>query len=107
MIDNINLIIIAATEKLKIGDGKISEGKVDIPRVTADDNTVAGVLNVIYGLAASVAVLVIVVAGIMFVISRGDEAHIVQAKKAIISAVIGLGVVLTAAIITQFVLGRF
>lgn len=72
----------------------------------ADDAAVAGIMNVVYLVAGMVAVLVIVVAGFMFITSRGDMNAIAKAKNALLYAVIGLVVVLLAFVITQFILGR-
>lgn len=96
-------------------DGKISPGNnsgfnLGIPTVSADATTVAGVLNEVYFWAGIVAVLVIVIAGIMFatgsgVIDKdGKATNVARAKKAIIGAVIGLIVVLMAYVITGVVL---
>ncbi len=72
----------------------------------ASNQTVGDIMNVVYLLAGMVAVLVIVVAGFIFVTSNGDANKIGQAKQAILYSVIGLVVILMAFAITQFILGR-
>lgn len=73
-----------------------------------DANTgLQGVLNVVYVWAGVVAVLVIVIAGYYYVTSQGDAAKTQQAKNAILAAVIGLAFIISAFLLTQYVIGRF
>jgi hypothetical protein len=67
----------------------------------------AEILNLIYTWAGIVAVLVIIIAGYLFMTARGDPAQVKRGKDAIRGAVFGLVFVILAFIITQFVLGRF
>lgn len=80
--------------------------QVGIPRVEADSTALKNALNTVYTWAGIVAVLVIVIAGYFFVLSRGDSNQTARARNAIISAAIGLVVVLFAFVITQFILGN-
>lgn len=83
---------------------KIDPKSVGIPEVAANSTTVSGVLNGVYFWAGIIAVLVIVIAGYYFVISNGDANQVSRAKKAILGAVIGLVIILSAYIITGLVL---
>lgn len=65
------------------------------------------VLNTVYFWAAALAVIVIVIAGIIYATSQGDASGISKAKNAILGAVVGLIIILSAFVITNFVLGRF
>jgi hypothetical protein len=65
------------------------------------------VINVVLFACGAAAVLVIVLAGFMFVTSGGDASAIAKAKSAILYAVIGIVVVMLAFTITQFVIGGF
>lgn len=86
---------------------KIKPGDIHYDGVTsASNDTLATILNTVYMVAGMVAVLVIVIAGITFALSQGDANRIAQARMAILSAVIGLVVIIGAFAITQFVLGR-
>ncbi len=67
------------------------------------DEIVAGILNIVYSLAAAIAVIVIIAAGIMYIISDGDSAKISRAKNAIIYAAVGLVIVGSAFIITGII----
>lgn len=85
---------------------KIDPGDVGVPEVRADNATVADALNVVYLIAGMVAVIVIVIAGFYFVLSRGDQNQISRAKNAIIAASAGLVIIILAFTITQFILGN-
>lgn len=69
-----------------------------------DASTLLGnVLDITYFFAGTVAVLVIIGAGLMYVTSTGDPGRIKTAKNAIIYAVVGLIAVMLAFVITAFV----
>ncbi len=57
---------------------------------------VTGMVNAILGFAGGVAVLVIVIAGVMYVTSGGDTMRAEYAKKTMIGGIIGMVVVLGA-----------
>jgi uncharacterized membrane-anchored protein len=85
---------------------KIDAGEVGIPEVRANNATVGGILNTVYLWAGIIAVLVIVIAGYYFVLSRGDTNQVIRARNAIVAASAGLIIVLLAFTITQFILGN-
>lgn len=64
----------------------------------------SSILQVVFGLAAAIALLIIVIAGFRYVVAAGDPNSVSQAKKAILYAVIGLLVSLAAFSIVTFVL---
>lgn len=64
-------------------------------------------LNLAYFTAGIIAVIVIIISGINYVISSGDSGKVTKAKNMLTYAVVGLIVILTAFIITSFVIGRF
>lgn len=63
-------------------------------------------LNTAYTWAGIICVIIIIVAGFMYVTSSGDAAKVKKAKDAILGAVIGIIVILMAFAITAFVMGR-
>lgn len=67
--------------------------------------SVSQIINVVLGVLAVVAVLVIIIGGIMYTISAGDMAKINQARNMIQYALIGLIVALLAWALVNFVLG--
>ena len=62
------------------------------------------ILNAVYLWAGIIAVIVIVIAGFLYVFSRGEAQQITRAKNAILGAVIGLVVIMLAFAITNFVI---
>lgn len=64
-------------------------------------------LNMAYFAAGTIAVVVIIIAGLMYATSAGDSGRVTKAKNLITYAIVGLIVVLTAFVITSFVIGRF
>lgn len=72
-----------------------------------ESGLIKNVLFPVYFWAGTIAVIIIVVAGFMYTTSGGDPAKLTRAKNAILGAVIGLVVVLTAFGITSIVLGVF
>lgn len=85
---------------------KINAGEVGIPTGSGESLLTNG-LNLVYFLAGAVAVIVIIVAGIMYVISSGDAGKVAKAKNLLTYSIVGLIIVLSAFAITNFVIGRF
>jgi type IV secretory pathway VirB2 component (pilin) len=85
----------------------LTPGKdVDIPTLTADQVLQNG-LNIAYFLAGSIAVITIIVAGIMYATSGGDSGSVGKAKNLILYSIVGLVVIFSAFLVTNFVIGRF
>lgn len=88
-------------------DAKIPTDKINNLPTSSANNVLSGGLNAVYFIAGIVAVVVIVVAGYFFVTSTGEPEKVAKARNTILYAVIGLVVIISAFVITQFVLGRF
>jgi type IV secretory pathway VirB2 component (pilin) len=71
------------------------------------DDLLRNVINLVYYVAGIVAVIVIIIAGIMYSTSVGDSGRITRAKNMILYSVIGLVILIAAFAITQFVMDRF
>ena len=67
--------------------------------------TVTGILNVVVGIIAVMAVIVVIIGGVFFVTSQGDAGKVARARNTILYGVIGLVVALLAFAIVNFVLG--
>jgi len=52
-------------------------------------------------------VIVIIISGFMFVTAGSDSNTVTKSKNAILYSVIGLVVIMSAFVITQFIIGRF
>lgn len=75
---------------------------------TAEADTVLGsVLTLLYFITGIIAVIVIIVAGLMYATANGDSNRITAAKNTILYSVIGLVVIIMAFTITGFIIGRF
>ena len=74
-----------------------------LPTVTASPNKLANLVTYLGVLAAVISILVIVIAGVQFVISSGEPGKVTKARTAILYATIGLIVSLSATAIANFV----
>lgn len=81
-------------------------GEFEVPRASFNNNAVGDVLQIVFGVAGAVAVIVLLLASIKYIISRGDPGEVAKAKNAIIYAVIGIVVVAAAFTIVSFVVDR-
>lgn len=75
----------------------------DLPVIDANAALQNG-LNFVYGVAGIVAVIVIIVAGVMYITSLGKPEQTAKALRMIIYAAVGLVVVILAAVITNFLI---
>ncbi len=92
------LPVSAQLKKFEVGSTGLQPG---------DDllKSVEKVVNVLLGLVAFIAVIVLVYAGVKYIISFGEEDEAEQAKRMILYALIGLVVVGLSAVIVNFTLG--
>lgn len=81
----------------------INQNAAGIP--SASGFSIKNILNAVYFWAGVVAVVVVIIAGFMYVTSANNSQQITRAKNAILSAVIGLVVVILAFTITNIVIG--
>jgi hypothetical protein len=82
----------------------IDPTKTGIPAI-GPDTLLNGLLSTVYWAGGVAAVIVIIVAGILYATSNGDAAKVQRAKNAILYAVIGLVVIVMAFMITRFIIG--
>ena len=90
--------------KLKIMAAVVDTGPLHKP--TADSARLQLALSTVFLTLGAISLLVITIAGFRYVISHGDPRLISQSKNAIMYAVIGLVVSITAFAIVNFVIGR-
>lgn len=67
---------------------------------------VGRIISVALGLLGIIAVCLILYAGFMWMTAGGNEEKVATAKKTIMSAVIGLVIIMSAYAITRFVIGE-
>lgn len=81
-------------------------GDTDGRRAGAFTNTVEGVINVLLFIIGAAAVIMIIIGGIRYVVSGGDQGAVTGAKNTILYAVVGLVVAIMAYAIVNFVVTK-
>jgi uncharacterized membrane protein YidH (DUF202 family) len=76
-----------------------------LPKPSADSARLQTVLSTVFVITGAIALLIITIAGFRYTISHGDPRLIEQSKNAILYAVIGLVISITAFAIVNFVVG--
>lgn len=82
------------------------ESAVDVPKTSADQSQLDSIFNFTFQIIAAISVLVIVIAGLTYVISQGDPQRVNRAKDAILYAIIGLVVAILGRVIVGFVIAE-
>lgn len=85
----------------------IDNNKVELPKNAVGDGTITNIFNVVLAAAGVITVVVIVWAGIQFMIARGDPEKVKTARNNILYSVIGLVIVIFSFVILNFVIGKF
>lgn len=88
---------------LRLAQINIGEDELEIPRAQANSDAFATALELAFGLLGAVAVIVIVVAGIRFILSRGNSDAVAKARNTIIYAAIGIVISMLSFAIVRFV----
>ena len=92
-------------KQLKILANDPSTGfETNLPQVSATGNQLQYILQIVFGVLAVAAVLMIVVAGLRFVTAQGNPQEVGKAKNTIVYALIGLLVAVVAQAIVSLVL---
>lgn len=104
----IGLVLLGSTS-YAVDDANIIDGRVKSVTKPENifktkDNVLENILNGVYTISGSIAVLVIVICGIMIITADGDSQKVATARRGIIYALIGLLIVVSAFIITGVVL---
>lgn len=86
--------LFAAISKLEASD-------IGYYSVNSDEYVVKNILNAVYLWAGIVAVIIIIVSGFFYVISRSDPNQVSRAKNTLMGAVVGLAIILLAFVITN------
>ena len=84
----------------------ISETSLKIPKQSLTENAFTNGLQLFFGVAAAVAVLIIAISALRLTTSQGDPQAIARARSTVIYASIGLAITLTAFAIVTFVIER-
>jgi hypothetical protein len=81
----------------------LSETDFKVPNKTIDSTTSDVILQLVFGVAGGIALIVLMLAALKYVNSQGDPAAVAKAKNTIIYALIGLAVAAAAFSIVSFV----
>jgi hypothetical protein len=85
---------------------QVRSDEINIPRVDFTAVNIAKALQIVLGFAGAIAVLIITIAGIQYIISQGNPQSTQKARNAIIDALIGLAICITAFSIVGFVISH-
>ena len=83
----------AIQSTIKLGSGDVRQ-------------TAARIINVALGFLGIVAVVIVLLGGFKWMIAGGNDEKTAEAKKLIVSGIIGLAIILSAWAITSFVISR-
>lgn len=91
---NANDLGVGAVESdLKLGGGDVRQ-------------TAARLINVALGFLGIIAVVIVLIGGFKYMVSGGNEEKTTEARRLIVSGIIGLAIILSAWAITSFVIGQ-
>jgi hypothetical protein len=83
--------------------GALTKDDFSIPQNELTNNSFATVLQIVFGIAGGLALVMLMLAALKYVLSRGDPNGVAKAKSAIIYALIGLAICAAAFSIVSFV----
>lgn len=84
----------------------VTQGELPIPQGDVSTTTIKTILQVVFGFAGAIALLVIARAAFRYTISQGEPQKIAKEKDAIIYAVVGLVVSILAFSLVSFFIGH-
>ena len=84
----------------------IEKSKVNIPKAGANDASLDSILKIIFTIIGGLAFLLMVIAGLRYVMAQGDPQKVASAKNQIIYTAIGLILAVSAAAIVNFVIAK-
>ena len=91
---NVNDLGVGAIQSsIKLGSGDVRQ-------------TAARIINVALGFLGIIAVVIVLLGGFKYMIAGGNEEKTSEARKLIVSGIIGLAIILSAWAITSFVISR-
>jgi hypothetical protein len=105
----VKLVVASASSLLMVPAVAMAQFKIAQPDAAGNKTAlpvkIISIVNVFLTLAAIVGVVFIVIGGVRYIISQGDESASEKAKNTILYAVIGLIVIGLATVIANFAIG--
>ncbi|MGH7239926.1 MAG: Mbov_0395 family pilin-like conjugal transfer protein [Candidatus Saccharimonadales bacterium] len=84
----------------------LADNSFGLPQVTADGGEIQTILQIVFGIAGALALLMIIISGFRFITSAGSPQEVAKAKNGILYAVAGLAACILAEAIVTFVIGH-
>lgn len=82
---------------------EVAESEFNVPKTPLTSSSFQNGLQLVFGLAGAIALIMIVLAGMKYVLSRGNPQETAKAKDSILYALIGLVICMLAFTIVTFV----
>lgn len=95
----------AASFKL-IAYNLVDPNTVNLPKPDTTGDQIQNLLSIVFTFMGAIAVIVVIIAGISYILSAGDPQKTAKAKDTIVYALIGLAVAILANTIVLFVVRR-
>lgn len=86
------------------GQIDLPKDQVNIPQPDLNSGSFHTILQIVFGLAGGIALIIIMLAALRFILSTGDPQKASQARNTIIYALVGLAVCVLGFSIVTFVL---
>lgn len=77
----------------------------NVPEVTLTTDTVGNALSAVFIAIGALSILFLLIGGVRYILSAGDQSQVTQAKNTIMYALVGIVVSLSAFAIVQLVVG--
>lgn len=84
----------------------IAANQWGLPEAQLDKPNIASLLQIVFGVAGAITILLVVIGALKYVISQGDPGATAKAKDTILYALIGMALCVSAFSIVTFVVGR-
>lgn len=95
-------------DMIRLAAIKITSGDLGLPNSTKTlSDAITNTVKLLTGVIGALSVIAIIAGGIMITSSQGDPGRYARGKNAILYAVIGLVLALSAYAIVAFISGRF
>ena len=85
---------------------QVKPSDFDIPKTVLNENATERGFQMVFAILAGIALLILLYAGLKYVLSRGEPAEVAKAKNTILYAVIGLVLSAGAFSIIGFIINR-
>lgn len=82
------------------------ENQINVPKAQAGAVRMQEILQIVFQVTGAISVLIVVIAGFSYILSGGDPQRTARAKDAIMYAIIGLVVSISAYLIVTEVINR-